>query len=79
LGTSFKKSLSKFNPRKINLETSAETVRKSVNKEKTFVKWEGITPSCVENLQTKEGKYDYDQMVAILNTEEWSPNILILP
>jgi hypothetical protein len=58
------------------LETSAETIRKSVDNQKTFVKWEGVTPLCVENLQTKEGKYNYDQMIAILNTEEWTPNIL---
>lgn len=60
------------------LETSQETIRKSVDGQKTFVKWDGITPLCVENLQTKEGKYTYDEMIAILSTEEWTPNILTL-
>ena len=40
------------------LETSADTVRKSVDQTKTFVKWDGETiPSSVEGLTTKEGPY----------------------
>jgi len=55
------------------LETSIETVRKSVNKLKTFVKWDGETiPSSVVNLSTKEGPYTYNEMLEILNTTEWS-------
>jgi hypothetical protein len=53
------------------LETSAETVRKSVNQTKTFVKWDGAMPSCVSNLTTKEGPYTYDEILQILNTSEW--------
>ena len=53
------------------LETSAETVRKSVNQTKTFVKWDGTMPSCVSNLTTKEGPYTYDEILQILNTSEW--------
>lgn len=61
------------------LETSAETVRKSVDETKTFVKWDGETiPSCVENLTTKEGPYTYEEIVAILATPEWTdPNPMI--
>jgi hypothetical protein len=54
------------------LETSAETVRKSVNETKTFVKWDGTIPSCVNNLTTKEGPYTYDEILVILSTPEWT-------
>jgi hypothetical protein len=55
------------------LETSAETVRKSVDETKTFVKWDGneIPPS-VQSLQTKEGPYTYNEMLNILSTPEWT-------
>lgn len=57
------------------LETSADTVRKSVDNTKTFVKWEGDTPICVNNLTTKEGPYTYDEILTILATPEWTdPN-----
>jgi len=60
------------------LETSIDTVRKSVDGTKTFVKWEGETiPSSVESLTTKEGPYTYEEILAILATEEWTdPNPL---
>ena len=54
------------------LETSEETVRKSVDGQKTFVKWDGTMPECVANLTTKEGPYTYDEVIAILNTSEWT-------
>ena len=54
------------------LETSAETVRKSVDETKTFVKWDGTIPTCVSNLITKEGPYTYEEIMQILNTTEWS-------
>jgi hypothetical protein len=57
------------------LETSAETVRKSVDETKTFVKWDGAMPECVSNLTTKEGPYTYDEILQILSTPEWTdPN-----
>jgi hypothetical protein len=57
------------------LETSADTVRKSVNELKTFVKWDGTMPECISNLTTKEGPYTYDEILTILATPEWSdPN-----
>jgi hypothetical protein len=54
------------------LETSVDTVRKSVNGLKTFVKWEGAIPSCVNNLTTKEGPYTYEEILVILSNSEWS-------
>ena len=57
------------------LETSAETVRKSVDETKTFVKWDGNIPDCVNNLTTKEGPYTYEEILTILSTPEWTdPN-----
>jgi len=61
------------------LETSAETVRKSVDELKTFVKWDGAIPQCVADLETKEGPYTYDEILTILSTPEWTdPNPLIV-
>jgi hypothetical protein len=55
------------------LETSADTVRKSVDETKTFVKWDGqVIPQCVQDLTTKEGPYTYNEMLTILSTPEWS-------
>lgn len=55
------------------LETNANTVRKSVDETKTFVKWDGpIIPQCVQDLTTKEGPYTYSEMLTILSTPEWS-------
>lgn len=55
------------------LETSVDTVRKSVDGLKTFVKWESNTiPSSVDSLTTKEGPYTYDEILNILATPEWT-------
>jgi hypothetical protein len=63
------------------LETSADTVRKSVDQTKTFVKWDGVTiPPSVEALTTKEGPYTYPEILEILATPEWTdpnPNPII--
>ena len=60
------------------LETSADTLRLSVDGTKTFVKWdtEGV-PSCVGNLTTKSPYYSYEEMLAILSTEEWVNSSMI--
>ena len=60
------------------LETSIDTVRKSVDETKTFVKWDGEMPECVSTLTTKEGPYTYDEIVVILSTSEWSKPMPIL-
>jgi hypothetical protein len=57
-------------------QTSIDTVRKSVDQTKTFVKWTGSTPSSVQNLTTKEGPYTQEEMnILILPTPEWSSPI----
>jgi hypothetical protein len=75
-----------FNVTELNLvdfsqviETSADTVGKSVNKTKCFVKWEGETPTFVNNITTKTGPYTYNEIMVILKTSEWlSPDPLNL-
>ena len=54
------------------LETSAETVRKSVDGTKTFVKWEHEMPACVSGLTTKEGPYNHSEILEILSGEDWT-------
>lgn len=55
------------------LETSAETVRKSVDGTKTFVKWDSeIAPDFVSLLETKQGPYSYEEIIEILSTDEWT-------
>jgi len=57
------------------LETSADTVRKTVDGTKTFVKWDGAIPQCVIDLTTSEGPYTYEEILVILATPEWTdPN-----
>jgi hypothetical protein len=60
------------------LETSEETVRKSVDETKTFVKWDGEMPECVSTLTTKDGPYNYDEILTILSTSEWTKPMTIL-
>ena len=61
------------------LETDINTVRKSVDKTKTFVKWDGVMPDCVHNLTTKEGPYTYDEIIVILATPEWNKPMPLPP
>jgi hypothetical protein len=61
------------------LETSIDTIRKSVDETKTFVKWDGDEPECISTLTTKEGPYTYEEILAILATEEWTKPFDYLP
>lgn len=54
------------------LETSSETVRKSIDGTKTFVKWDGEIPACVSGLSTKEGPYNHDEILEILSGPDWT-------
>lgn len=54
------------------LETSEETVRKSVDQTKTFVKWDGEQPECIGLLSGTEGPYTYEEMLEILAGPEWT-------
>lgn len=58
------------------LETSIDTIRKSLDETLTFVKWEGETPpACVENLTTKTQYYSHSEILEILSAPEWSTPI----
>lgn len=61
------------------LETSEDTVRKSIDETKTFVKWDGeIIPTSVDSLTTKEGPYTYEEMLVILSQPEWTSNDVMI-
>jgi len=53
-------------------ETSADTVRKSIDRTKTFVNYDLPQPSSVVALTTKSQEYTYEEILSILGTEEWS-------
>jgi hypothetical protein len=54
------------------LETSAETVRKSIDGAKTFVKWDGETPAFVATISGAEGPYTYSEILDLLTGAEWT-------
>ena len=57
------------------LETTADTIRSSVDGTLTFVKWDSETiPASVDALTTKEGPYTYDEIITILASTEWVDN-----
>ena len=53
------------------LETAANTVRKSLDDTKTFVKYEGDMPSSVTAVEGKSQEYSHEEILEILATEEW--------
>jgi hypothetical protein len=65
------------------LETSAETLRYSVDKALTFVKWDNTVsngiPSSIASIpgQYKQGPYTYEEMLDILATSTWSAPIAV--
>jgi hypothetical protein len=55
------------------LETDETTVRTNVAGDKTFVKWDSITPPpSVEALTTIEGYYTYEEILEVLGGAEWT-------
>ena len=57
------------------LETSKETVRKSVDESKTFIKFDGENPEFIDNLVSKEGPYTYNEIIEILSGTAWTPEV----
>jgi len=53
-------------------ETSADTVVKSVDRTKTFIKWDGDEPTFVSSLTDTEGPYTNTEIAAVLKTDVWS-------
>ena len=53
-------------------ESTAETVRKSVDETKTFIKWDSDEPAFVSNLTGTEGPYTNQEIRTILSTDVWT-------
>lgn len=53
-------------------ETSADTLRKSVDETKTFIKWDGEAPAFIADLVGTEGPYTYAEILEILSGTEWT-------
>ena len=51
------------------IETSADTLRYSVDETQTFVKFEGDTPSFLDG----KTQYNHSEILNILNGSEWTP------
>ena len=57
------------------LQTSEETLRLSVDEYQTVLKWKGDEPSFVANLSSYAGPYTHSEILAIMDTPEWTdPN-----
>ena len=55
------------------LETSINTVRKSIDNTKSLIKWDSeTTPTSVQSLTTKEGPYSHSEILTIMATPEWT-------
>jgi hypothetical protein len=63
--------LSKINFMQVK-ETSADTVRRSVDGKKTFVKWDGAVPKCVETLTSKGEYLTQEEILVILSSADWT-------
>ena len=50
-------------------ETSIDTIRKSVDGTKAFVKWDA---AFVAEIESAEGPYTYEEILEILSGEEWT-------
>jgi hypothetical protein len=55
------------------METSADTLRYSVDTTRTFIKWDGETaPAFTQSLSGVSGPYTHSEIMEILSTDEWS-------
>ena len=56
------------------LQTSEESVRKSIDGTKAVLKYEGNMPSSIESLTDKQGPYTHEEILTILIGEDWVVN-----
>ena len=59
-------------------ETSPDTLRKSVNGSKTFIKWNDDGSSNFDGLLSipnSEGPYSHSEILEILSSSEWSKDV----
>jgi|LakMenE01Jun11ns_1017448.scaffolds.fasta_scaffold7967893_1 hypothetical protein len=54
------------------LEDSVDSIRKCIDGNKTFIKWEGDAPDFVASIDGTEGPYTHEQFLQILGSSEWS-------
>lgn len=54
------------------LVTSVDTMRKSFDGTKGIIKWDGATPDFVSTLNSKSSIYNIEEIMNILQTEEWT-------
>lgn len=59
-------------------ETSAETLRYSVDGTQTFVKWDGQRPACTQ-VDGAEGPYTHAEILEILSGPSWTPEEPMYP
>jgi len=54
-------------------ETSVDTMRKSIDGTKTFVKWKKneSEPDFINNFSFVEGPYNHIEMITVLSGEDW--------
>ncbi len=53
------------------LETSIDSIRKSIDETLCFVSYHDNEPDCLKTLETKQGPYNEYQLSNILNTNIW--------
>jgi hypothetical protein len=56
-------------------ETSAETLRYSVDGTLTFVKWDGERPSWTVGIDGAQGPYTHAEILEILSGPAWTPDL----
>jgi len=57
------------------MEDSIDSIRRSKDETKTFVKWIGNTPTSIASLTTKQGPYSYSEITNILSSTDWSTSL----
>ena len=54
------------------LQTSPDTLRRSLDATHAVIKWEGQAPDFIQNLATAQGPYDYAEIAEILAGPAWT-------
>jgi len=53
-------------------ETGTNTLRLNLSSSKTFIKYNGVMPTSVSSLNSKEGPYTHTEMLNILTESAWT-------
>jgi hypothetical protein len=68
------------------LQTSADTVRKSLDESRFILKYEGQKPETIQNLENNEKLFAYNgnlilshsQILEVVSTEEWTSREILI-